>query len=291
LKQAGFPLRGANILIHGDIPMGAGLSSSAAIEVATALALAEQSGHTWDRVQLARLCQNAEKEFVGARVGIMDQFISLHGRKNHALMLDCRSLHFEIVAIPESVRLVVCNTMVKHELASSEYNQRRAECEEAVRRLAQAIPGIHSLRDVTLEQLELHGGMLSEITYKRALHVVSENARVLDALEALRAGDIERFGKFMAESHRSLRDFYEVSCAELDLMVELAGKQEAVYGARMTGGGFGGSTINLVEAGFADAFAENVAQGYEKETGLAPEIQICTPAEGAARVEPSKVQE
>jgi len=291
LKQAGFALRGANILIHGDIPMGAGLSSSAAVEVATALALAEQSGHTWDRVQLARLCQKAENEFVGAHVGIMDQFISLHGRNNHALVLDCRSLQFEYAAIPENVLLVICNTMVKHELASSEYNQRRAECEEAVRRLAQAIPGTHSLRDVTLEQLERHRGTLSEITYKRALHVVSENARVLDALEALRAGDLERFGKRMAESHRSLRDFYEVSCAELDIMVEQAGKQEGVYGARMTGGGFGGSTINLVEARFADAFAEKVARGYQKETGIAPRIQICTPAEGAALVEPSDFRE
>jgi galactokinase len=291
LKQAGFPLRGASILIHGDIPMGAGLSSSAAVEVATALALAEQSGHTWDRMQLARLCQKAENEFVGARVGIMDQFISLHGRKNHVLMLDCRSLHFEFVAVPEDVRLIVCNTMVKHELASSGYNQRRAECEEAVRRLAQTMPGIHSLRDVKLEQLERHRGTLSEITYKRALHVVSENARVLDAVEALRTGDVERFGKRMAESHCSLRDLYEVSCAELDVMVEQAAKQEGVYGARMTGGGFGGSTINLVEARFADAFAENVAWGYEKETGIAPKIQICTAAEGAALVDTSDLRE
>jgi galactokinase len=291
LKQAGFPLCGANILIHGEIPMGAGLSSSAAVEVATALALAEQSGHTWDRVQLARLCQKAENDFAGARVGIMDQFISLHGRKNHALLLDCRSLQYEFVAIPECVRLIVCNTMVKHELASSEYNQRRAECEEAVRRLAQVMPEIHSLRDVALEQLARHRGALSEMTYKRALHVVTENARVLDAAEALRTGDIERFGKRMAESHRSLRDLYEVSCAELNLMVDQAGKQEGVYGARMTGGGFGGSTINLVKARFADQFAENVARGYEKETGIAPQIYICTPAEGAAAVAPSELHD
>jgi galactokinase len=291
LKQAGFPLCGANILIHGEIPMGAGLSSSAAVEVATALALAEQSGHTWDRVQLARLCQKAENDFAGARVGIMDQFISLHGRKNHALLLDCRSLQYEFVAIPECVRLVVCNTMVKHELASSEYNQRRAECEEAVRRLAQVMPEIHSLRDVALEQLARHRGALSEMTYKRALHVVTENARVLDAAEALRTGDIERFGKRMAESHRSLRDLYEVSCAELNLMVDQAGKQEGVYGARMTGGGFGGSTINLVKARFADQFAENVARGYEKETGIAPQIYICAPAEGAAAVAPSELHD
>jgi galactokinase len=153
------------------------------------------------------------------------------------------------------------------------------------------MPGIHSLRDVTLEQLERHRGTLSEITYKRALHVVTENARVLEAAEALRSGDIARFGKRMGESHCSLRDLYEVSCAELDVMVELAGKQEGVYGARMTGGGFGGSTINLVEARFAEAFAERVARGYEKETGIAPKIQICTPAGGATLVEPSDLQE
>jgi galactokinase len=290
LRRAGVPLRGANLLIHGEVPMGAGLSSSAAIEVATALAVAEQSGHSPDRVQLALLCQKAENEFVGARCGIMDQFISLHGRKNHALLLDCRALDFELVAIPECVRLVICNTMVKHEHASSGYNQRRTECEEAVQRLAKVLSGIRSLRDVTLDQLDLHRGTLSEVLYKRALHVIAENARVLGATEALRAEDLERFGKRMAESHSSLRDLYEVSCAELDLMVEQAHRQEGVYGARMTGGGFGGSTINLVECRFADAFAEKMARGYEKETGIVPQIYICAAAEGAGAVAQSEVQ-
>jgi galactokinase len=290
LKRAGVPLRGANLLIHGEIPMGAGLSSSAAIEVATALALAEQAGHSPDRVQLALQCQKAENEFVGARCGIMDQFISLHGRKNHALLLDCRALDFELVPIPECVRLVICNTMVKHEHASSGYNQRRAECEEAVQRLAKVLPGIRSLRDVTLDQLELHRKTFSNILYKRALHVITENARVRDATEALRAEDLERFGKRMAESHASLRDLYEVSCAELDLMVEQAHGQEGVYGARMTGGGFGGSTINLVESRFADAFRENMARGYEKETGIVPQIYICAAAEGAGALPQSEVQ-
>ncbi len=290
LKRAGVPLRGANLLIHGEVPMGAGLSSSAAIEVATALALAEQSGHSPDRVQLALLCQKAENEFVGARCGIMDQFVSLHGRANHALLLDCRALDFEFVAIPECVRLVICNTMVKHEHASSGYNQRRAECEEAVQRLAKVLPGIRSLRDVTLDQLELHRETLSEVLHKRALHVITENARVLGAADALRAEDLERFGKRMAESHSSLRDLYEVSCAELDLMVDQANRQEGVCGARMTGGGFGGSTINLVKSRFADAFAENMARGYEKETGIVPQIYICAPAEGAGAVAQSEVQ-
>jgi galactokinase len=281
LEQAGFTLRGANLLIESEVPMGAGLSSSAAIEVATALALADQSGWTPDRVQLAQLCQRAENEFVGARVGIMDQFVSLHGQEDHALMLDCRSLSYEPLLIPDAVKLVISNTMVKHELASSEYNRRRADCEEAVRRLAGVLPGIRALRDVSLDQLEQHSNVLSEIIHKRALHIVTENARVLDSAEALRSGDIARFGMRMAESHRSLRDLYEVSCRELDLMVDLAYQQKGVYGARMTGGGFGGATINLVDARYAGEFKEKMAKAYQKETGLVPQIYICKPAEGA----------
>jgi galactokinase len=214
----------------------------------------------------------------------MDQFVSLHGEKNHALLLDCRSLTFEPLAIPDSIKLVICNTTVKHELASSEYNRRRADCEEAVRRLATVLPGIKALRDVSLEQLDAHRDLLTEVIYKRALHIVTEDARVLDSAQALRAGDIERFGKRMAESHRSLRDLYEVSCRELDLMVDLAYQQKGVYGARMTGGGFGGATINLVDARFAGEFKENIAKAYRHETGLMPQIYICNPAEGAGAV-------
>jgi galactokinase len=287
LEQAGFRLRGANLLIESEVPMGAGLSSSAAIEVATALALADQSGWSPDRVRLAQLCQKAENEFVGARVGIMDQFVSLHGQEDHALMLDCRALTFESLLIPDSVKLVISNTMVKHELASSEYNRRRADCEEAVRRLAEVLPGIRALRDVSLEQLERHQDVLSEVIYKRALHIVTENARVLDSAEALRSGDIARFGMRMAESHRSLRDLYEVSCRELDLMVDLAYQQRGVFGARMTGGGFGGATINLVDARYAGEFKEKMAKAYQKETGLVPQIYICKPAEGASPVSSS----
>jgi galactokinase len=285
LEKAGVAFRGANLLIESEVPMGAGLSSSAAIEVATALALSESSpGARLNRLQLARLCRKAENEFVGARVGIMDQFVSLHGEKNHALLLDCRSLTFEPLAVPDSVKLVISNTMVKHELASSEYNRRRADCEEAVRRLATVLPAITALRDVSLEQLEKHRGLLTDVIYKRALHIVSENARVLDSGQALRGGDIERFGRRMAESHRSLRDLYEVSCRELDLMVDLAYQQKGVFGARMTGGGFGGATINLVDARHAGEFKENIAKAYRHETGLMPQIYICNPAEGAGAV-------
>lgn len=284
LEEAGFRLHGANIFIHGEVPIGAGLSSSAALEVCTALALAEQSGYSPDRTQLAVLCQNAENQFVGARCGIMDQFISLHGRRNHALMLDCRLLGFELVSIPDSVKLVICNTMVRHEHASSGYNRRRAECEETVRRLATVLPGLRSLRDVTLEQLEMYRSVLSEVLHKRARHVVTENGRVLGGAEALGAGNMQRFGELMAESHSSLRDLYEASCGELDLMIELANQEEGVYGARMTGGGFGGSTINLVEECCAPQFKENMAAAYQRKTGIAAQIRICAPAEGATAV-------
>jgi galactokinase len=289
LEKAGYPLAGANLHFHGEVPIGAGLSSSASIEVATVLALAEGSGHSIDLTRLARICQQAENDFVGMRCGVMDQFISLHGRANHALMLDCRSLDFEFVPIPESVRLVICNTGVKHKLAEGEYNRRREECEEAVRSLARALPNIRALRDVSKEQLERHRGLLSDVAYNRAKHVVTENERVLNGLEALRTGDLHQFGVFMAESHRSLRDLFAVSCAELDLMVDLAIREGGVYGARMTGGGFGGATINLVELRNVPSFVENMVKGYQKKTGIAPGIYVCMPADGACLVESTEI--
>jgi len=291
LQSAGFPVRGANLLIRSDVSMGAGLSSSAAIEVATALALSETSGHSIGPAQLARICQRAENDFVGMKCGIMDQFISLHGRRKHALLLDCRSLHFELLPLPDSVRLVICNTGVKHQLAGSEYNRRRADCEEAVSALTKVLPGIRALRDVSREQLEEHGGLLSERVFRRALHVVTENQRVLDGAAALRAGDLQRFGEYMAESHRSLRDLYEVSCTDLDLMVEIAAQQKGLYGARMTGGGFGGATINLVEAAHAQTFAAEVVAAYQKATQLSPQIYICVAADGASPVPTAAARE
>ncbi|HKV24093.1 MAG TPA: galactokinase [Candidatus Acidoferrum sp.] len=284
LKEAGYRLKGTNMLVHGEVPIGAGLSSSASIEVATALALTEESGLSVGRARLAQICQKAENEFVGMRCGIMDQFISLHGRANHALMLDCRSLEYELVPIPESVRLVICNTGVKHELSGGEYNVRREECEEAVRELSKALPEIRALRDVSLDQLDKHKGLLREVIYKRAKHIVTENERVLKSVKCLRKGDLAQFGAYMAESHASLRDDFEVSCTELDLMVELARHERGVHGSRLTGGGFGGSTINLVDAAHAAAFAENVAAGYEKKTGIRPVIYTCMPADGASMV-------
>jgi galactokinase len=284
LERAGHRLRGAKLRLRGDVPIGSGLSSSAAIEVATACALVANSGLHVDKRELARLCQRAENEFVGARVGIMDQFVSLFGEAHKALLLDCRSLEFRLLPFPDNVRLIICNTMVKHELASSAYNERREQCETGVEYLARFYPNVTALRDVTLEQLEQHRSGLPEVVYRRCRHVITENARVLMAGEALDRGDLKRFGELMAESHRSLRDDYEVSSEELDLMVELAQKVEGVYGARMTGGGFGGSTVNLVRTENAEEFHARVAEGYEQVTKLKPEIYVTTAAKGAEEV-------
>jgi galactokinase len=284
LEQAGKRLLGANIYINGDVPLGAGLSSSAAVEVSVGYALLGNAGIPVDRTALALLCQRAENEYVGARVGIMDQFISCQGRAGHALLLDCRSLEFRLLPLPPKVQLVICNTMVKHELASGEYNARRAECEEAVRLLSPVLPGIAALRDVSLVALEKHRGLLSEVIYKRAHHIVTENRRVVKLAAALEDGDIASLGQSMADSHRSLRDDYEVSCSELDDMVEIASRQRGVFGARMTGGGFGGCTINLVDADDALEFQRAVAAEYEKVTGLKPDIYICEASQGAEAV-------
>jgi galactokinase len=284
LEQAGYRLRGANLAIRSEVPIGSGLSSSAAIEVASGLAMLDAASLTIDRTELAKICRRAENEFVGARVGIMDQFISCNGKAGHALMLDCRSLDYRLLPVPDEVRLVVCNTMVKHALAGGEYNVRRAECEAGVRHLAKSLPNVRALRDVTIEELERYGSDLPPVIYKRCRHVITENARVLEAADALERGDLVTFGRLMAESHRSLRDDYEVSCRELDIMVDLASKIEGVYGARMTGGGFGGCTINLVRADSVAHFKQEVARGYEEATGLHPEIYTCTAAEGAGRV-------
>ena len=284
LERAGYRLRGANLEIKSEVPMGSGLSSSAAVEVSAACALAANSDHVIERKALALLCQKAENEFVGARVGIMDQFVALFGEERRALMLDCRSLDYKLLPVPDTVRLVICNTMVKHALASGAYNERRAECEAGVKHFARFLPDVKTLRDVTLNNLEQYGRDLPEVIYRRCLHVITENARVLAASEALEQDDLHRFGKLMAESHVSLRDDYEVSSRELDLMVKLAADVEGVYGARMTGGGFGGCTINLVDADHVDKFTRTVAEGYEQSTSLKPEIYVCEASKGAEQI-------
>lgn len=284
LESEGHRLRGADILLRSEVPIGSGLSSSAALEVATGYALLDTAGVDLDRLELALICRRAESEFVGMRCGLMDQFVSCFGVQGHALLLDCRSLEYELLPLPEDLKVVICNTMVKHSLAGGEYNVRRAECDEGVRLFAQRLSGVRSLRDVTGSDLERFQAELSEIVYKRCRHVISENARVAAAAAALELADLATFGDLMNASHRSLRDDYEVSCAELDLMVELANQVPGVYGSRMTGGGFGGCTVNLVAASHVDRFRESVAGGYARVTGREPEIYVCTAAQGAERV-------
>ena len=284
LERAGHRLKGARLEIRGEVPIGSGLSSSAAVEVATACALVAISDLQVDKRELARLCQQAENEFVGARVGIMDQFVSLFGEAHKALLLDCRSLEFRLLPLPDNVRLIICNTMVKHALASSAYNERRAQCEAGVKHLAQFLPHVTALRDVSIEELEQYRDGLPEVVYRRCRHVITENARVLAAADALERSNLRAFGRLMGESHQSLRDDYEVSSDELDLMVELAQKVEGVYGARMTGGGFGGCTINLVAEEHAEQFQQTVASAYEHVTKLKTEVYVCTAANGAEEI-------
>jgi galactokinase len=281
LRQAGHALRGANLLVQGEVPIGAGLSSSAAIEVACALALIGLNGIILPMAEVAKLCQRSENTFSGARVGIMDQFVSCLGKAGYALLLDCRSLEFELIPIPDGARMVVCNTMVKHGHASGEYNRRREECEEGVKLLRQWYPEIRSLRDCSSQQLERHTGGIPEKVFKRCRHVVEENERVHEGARRLRAVDLQGFGELMRESHGSLRDLYEVSCRELDLMAEAAEGLPGYYGGRMTGGGFGGCTLNLVEARSAEDFAGLVAERYQAATAIKPDIYICSAADGA----------
>ena len=281
LRDEGYPLKGADLLIDGQVPIGSGLSSSASIEVSSALALTSLGGITVPLGTLARLCQRAENEYTGARCGIMDQFVSCFGRQDQALLLDCRSLEMTYLALPPNVRLVICNTMVRHELAAGEYNERRASCERSIEAIRKFLPNIRALRDLTLEDLEKYGSLLSEIDFRRCRHVITENARVIDAKEALGHVDLARFGQLMYQSHNSLNHDYEVSCRELNLMVSLARNLPGVYGARMTGGGFGGCTINLVEREVVPEFQTSVAREYEKLTDLSPQIFPSSAAGGA----------
>jgi galactokinase len=284
LERAGHRLRGADLMLQSSVPMGAGMSSSAALEVSVGYALLTESCLPVNLVELAQCCQRAENEFVGMRCGIMDQFISCHGVAGHAVLLDCRSLEYRLVPIDPRARLVICNSMVRHELAGSEYNLRRQECERGVALLGQALGPIKALRDVNSAQLEQHAGLLPAVTYRRCRHIVSENARTVQAADALEKGDLHRFGTLMVESHKSMRDDYQISCRELDLMVELALSVAGVYGSRMTGGGFGGCTVSLVDAETVEQFMETIAKGYREATGKTPSIFTCMPGSSVGPV-------
>ena len=284
LRQRGITLSGANVLVHGEVPVGAGLSSSAAIEVASAFAFTSLDSQRLSLPEIAKLCRKAENEFVGARVGIMDQFVSCMGKAGHAFLLDCRSLEFKYVPIPPGIRLVVCNTKVKHDLATGAYNQRRAECEEALHCFAKWDPNVRALRDVSVRLLHEHASELPATIAKRATHVIHENQRALDAARALTEGDLKRVGKLMRESHDSLRDLYEVSCSELDVMVDSADGLPGFIGGRMTGGGFGGCTVNLVREENAQDFAAVISERYRQSTGIEPETYLCAAEDGASEI-------
>ncbi len=278
IARLGLPLHPMRLEIDATVPTGSGLSSSAALEVSAALALLD--GREMDRLELARLCQRAEREFVGMPCGIMDQYASVFGAAHKAILLDCRSVTHEYVPIPEGVEIVIANTMVKHELGASAYRQRVAECQEALSHF----PGCESLRDVTLADLERASRQIPEVPLARARHVILENRRVLDFLAAAQRGDLETMGRLMVESHRSLQHDYEVSCEELDFLVGTALTLPGVYGSRMTGGGFGGCTVSLVRADAVEEFQVRLAAAYQAKYGLAAAIYRCTPSEGARRI-------
>jgi len=282
LENESINLTGADIYIESDVPVGAGLSSSAALEISSALALLSTVNVKLEKAKLAQLGQRAENLFVGMNCGIMDQFISIHGERDKALFLDCRSLEYQLVPLPsDKVRIVICNTMVKHELGSSEYNKRRAECETGVEIMSKSFKNIKALRDVNLEQFLSVNEQLPPIVRKRCRHVISEDERTIESIDALQKHDLERFGKLMNESHDSLRDDYEVSCRELDIMVDIARKFPGVLGARMTGGGFGGCTVNLVNKEDVDQFCDTIKTEYKKSTDIEPVIYISSASQGA----------
>lgn len=284
LAGEGYAIPAFSMSIWGDVPLGSGLSSSAAIEVVTALAVCSLIGIEIPRPALARLCQRAENEFVGSSCGIMDQFISANGRKDNALLLDCRDLSYRLAPIPQDVAIVIANTMVKHAVTGGEYTSRRAQVEEAAAVIAQHRPEVKFLRDATLDDLTRWGGEMSPEAVKRARHIISENERTVEAADALLRNDRKELGRLLAEAHWSYSRDFEASCAEADAMVELAQDLPGLIGARLTGGGFGGCTVNLVEAAHAAEFADELGRRYEAATGIEPQIHICHASEGARRL-------
>jgi galactokinase len=271
------PVRGWDGVVAGDVPLGAGLSSSAALELATARAFAGVSGLPWHPAEMARLAQRAENDWVGVNCGIMDQLISAAGEQDHALLIDCRSLQTRAVPLPGDASVVVLDTATRRGLVDSAYNERRAQCEAAARFF-----GVRALRDVDLATFSARSGGLDPVTRRRAQHVVTENARTLAAAVALEGGDLRTVGALMNESHASLRDAFEVSRPELDAMVAVARDQPGCFGARMTGAGFGGCAVALVDVARTGEYAGVVARDYQKAVGLTPAVYLCSAAAGAS---------
>lgn len=284
LRQEGVQIPAFSLTLHGDVPLGAGLSSSASVEVATMVAVLSLAQVEIPLPRVAQLCQKAENSYVGASTGIMDQFIACCGAKDHALLLDCRTLDFRLAPIPSNVSLVISNTMVKHSHAGGEYNTRRAEVEQGTAILHRHRPEIHKLRDATTDDLEKWGREMPSAVLRRTRHVITENQRTLAAAAALEQGDLQRLGKLMYEAHASYRDDFEGSCPEADVLVKLASKEPACIGARLTGGGFGGCTVNLVYTENAREFADSLQLGYKKATGIDADIYLCRASAGASEV-------
>jgi galactokinase len=285
LAGEGYKIPALSLSLWGDVPLGSGLSSSAAVEVATALAVSSLIGANIPGPQMARLCQRVENEYVGANSGIMDQFISANGKEDHAMLLDCRDLSFKLAPIPQHIELVIANTMVKHSVAGEGYTSRRADVEEACRILATHRPEIKFLRDATVADLEAWGHEMPANALKRARHVITENTRTVAAAEALLNQDLPTLGRLMHEAHVSYSKDFEASCPEADIMVDLAQDLPGLIGARLTGGGFGGCTVNLVEKDKASDFAHVLKERYTQATGIVPDIHICHASDGAHRVE------
>jgi galactokinase len=287
LQEAGYPLRGVDMVLEGDVPVGSGLSSSAALEVAVGTAFAHATETAIPGPEMAQICKKAENDFAGVPSGIMDQFISAVGQQDHALFLDCRDLSYEQIPFaPEAagLSLVVADTAKRRSLAESVYGQRVEECAEAVRLLRQFMPDIHSLRDVPFDRFQVYQPKLPDIVRRRARHVITENARVLGAVDALRFGAIEGMGAMMNLSHDSLRDDYEVTGEHLDAMVEESRRIPGVIGSRMTGAGFGGCTVTLVRTDSLGQFMEEVPARYQERTGLTPALYAVKAAAGAGIV-------
>jgi galactokinase len=280
LELAGHRLAGLDLAYSGDVPIGAGLSSSAAVEMAVAAAARDLFSLDLSLLDLARLSQLAEHEFAGTQCGLMDQLISAVGQEGQAMLIDCRAFTWQPVPLPHDVVVVVCDTSRRRGLVDSAYNERRAQCEEGARRL-----GVSALRDLDVATFEAQSKDLPPVLRRRCKHVVHENDRTLRAAQALREGDLHCFGRLMNESHTSLRDLYEVSCEELDLMAALAQSQPGCWGARMTGAGFGGCAVALVDMPAADAFTHNVAAVYERQTQRTPVLYVCQASAGAGLVE------
>jgi len=279
LLKAGYVLKGFDAVMTGDVPRGAGLSSSAAVELAIARAFSAVSGFEWDAALMARIAQKAENEWVGVNCGIMDQMASAACKEGYALFLDCRSLEIQHAPLPKGVSIVILDTSTRRGLVDSAYNERRSQCEEAARWF-----GVKALRDVSVEELGKWkmGSELSEIAFRRARHIVTENKRVLEAIEVMKIGNAKRLGELFNASHESLRDDFEVTNDALNIMVECAREQSSCYGARMTGAGFGGCAVALVEEEKAEAFTQAVSAAYRQRSGLEASIYVCKASEGAS---------